>query len=392
MRRWVAHRINIDPRYKGIMDTFSVYERGLEELLERLDKSHSSYLEILTLQLRLMENITQTRRFGDTETRRAERAQTIEALNVLAMNTVGTSFNELCQLASQYRMVRIYRGHTWHVNSVCFSSDNKLLASGSGDLRAIVRYVETGESIAILKYDRWVGSVNFTSDDRHLITSDRNGVIRVWNIAERTVIAEEQAHEGPCRAVDVAPNGEWLVSGGKDGVIRIWQIPSLQPVVTIGEHQTQVRRLALSPDGKHICAGDESGIVYLWSIDEQSRLRLLESKDAVIRTVAYAPDGMSVAATDSEGRLWLIDVESRFVRWKVQAHQGHAIGLCFAPSGQSIATGGQDHLIRLWDTSSGMLQRNLTQHSNTVTCLAFASNGKWLASGSRDQAVCLWQV
>jgi hypothetical protein len=142
------------------MDTFSKYEHGLEELLERLGKDHPGYLEGLTLQLRLMENIAQTRKLGDTETRRAERAESIEALNALALETIGTSFNKLCQLASQYRMVRVYRGHTWHVNSVCFSSDNKLLASGSGDLRAIVRYVETGDPIATLKHERSVRGVD----------------------------------------------------------------------------------------------------------------------------------------------------------------------------------------------------------------------------------------
>jgi len=68
-----------------MIDIFSSYERSLEELLRRLGKGHPRYIEALTLQTRLLENITQTRQYGDNETRRAERAQVIDVLNRLAM-------------------------------------------------------------------------------------------------------------------------------------------------------------------------------------------------------------------------------------------------------------------------------------------------------------------
>jgi hypothetical protein len=76
-------------------DIFPHYEQGLEELLERLGKNHPRYTDALTLQTRLLENIAQTQRYGDTETRRAERAQILDTLNQLASQTVRVSFNKL---------------------------------------------------------------------------------------------------------------------------------------------------------------------------------------------------------------------------------------------------------------------------------------------------------
>ncbi len=78
-------------------DIFSSYERGLEELLNRLGRGHPRYAETLTLQARLRENIDQTRLYGDTETRRAERAQIVEALNDLALNIAGESFTQISE-------------------------------------------------------------------------------------------------------------------------------------------------------------------------------------------------------------------------------------------------------------------------------------------------------
>ncbi|RME51005.1 MAG: hypothetical protein D6796_01865 [Caldilineae bacterium] len=57
----------------------------MEELLDRLGKDHPRYSEAMVLQSRLLENIAQSRRYGDTETRRAERAQIVEGLNRLAV-------------------------------------------------------------------------------------------------------------------------------------------------------------------------------------------------------------------------------------------------------------------------------------------------------------------
>ena len=78
-------------------DILSSYEQGLERLLQALGREHPRYVEALTLQTRLRENITATRRYGDTETRRSERAQVIESINRLAIDTTDARLDEWCR-------------------------------------------------------------------------------------------------------------------------------------------------------------------------------------------------------------------------------------------------------------------------------------------------------
>lgn len=77
-------------------DPLTALESGLTRLLERMGSEHPRYTEALTLQSRLLENISAARTYGDMETRRAERAQIVDAVNRLAMEAVGKSFNEWC--------------------------------------------------------------------------------------------------------------------------------------------------------------------------------------------------------------------------------------------------------------------------------------------------------
>ena len=73
------------------------YERGLGNLKSLLRPGHFRYREFSIYEQRLLENLDNLRWYGDTEERRAGRAEVIDHLNQLALETVGKSFNELCQ-------------------------------------------------------------------------------------------------------------------------------------------------------------------------------------------------------------------------------------------------------------------------------------------------------
>lgn len=81
-------------------DTYSLYETGLRQLLSRMGLDQSRRSEALVYQQRLIENITQSRQYGDTDTRKAERSEIIVQLNELALSALGISFSELCGLST----------------------------------------------------------------------------------------------------------------------------------------------------------------------------------------------------------------------------------------------------------------------------------------------------
>jgi hypothetical protein len=79
-------------------DVYSHYEAGLRELLQQLKPGQDGYDEVLAWEARLIENIVLTRHYGDTEIRRAERAEIVTRLNGVTLTSLGQSFLELCGL------------------------------------------------------------------------------------------------------------------------------------------------------------------------------------------------------------------------------------------------------------------------------------------------------
>jgi hypothetical protein len=69
-------------------------------LLERLGYNHPRYADAAILQARMLENIAQTRLHGDSEGRRADRTQILDALNRLALEIIGVSFVEFAEIGA----------------------------------------------------------------------------------------------------------------------------------------------------------------------------------------------------------------------------------------------------------------------------------------------------
>jgi hypothetical protein len=91
-------------------DEYSVYQDGTRELISRLSDTHPRYADACVYQQRLEENIARSRRYGDTETHRAERAEILVRLNTLTLSVIGISFDELCKADTDTRLAGGKRG------------------------------------------------------------------------------------------------------------------------------------------------------------------------------------------------------------------------------------------------------------------------------------------
>lgn len=76
-------------------DEYTRYEKGLNELFNRLGESHPTLAEARKFQQRLLKNIANSRRYGESELSRSELLKTVEQINRIALNELGISFYEL---------------------------------------------------------------------------------------------------------------------------------------------------------------------------------------------------------------------------------------------------------------------------------------------------------
>lgn len=84
----------------------------------------------------------------------------------------------------------------------------------------------TGEQIQKMESDAVVQSLAFSPDGRLLATgsSYENGLVRIWDVQTGELLRTLEGHLNGVSQVSFSPNSQFLASGSYDGTLRIWGI------------------------------------------------------------------------------------------------------------------------------------------------------------------------
>jgi hypothetical protein len=157
-------------------------------------------------------------------------------------------------------------GHTNGIETLAFSPDGKLLASGgSGQNPVRVWNVASRKLEATLKTDvaTFAGALAF-SDGNQTLVSMRGDVVQLWDVAHARLTATFTKNTVDVLAVGFGPGRVALAAGGGDPTV-LWDVATKQPwrTLSIGDPS---KGIAFGPDAKALATGDGNGDVRLWDI------------------------------------------------------------------------------------------------------------------------------
>ena len=294
------------------------------------------------------------------------------------------------------------------VHGLAFSHDGRRLASAGGNGTLKVWDLGTGRVVWTRRaaHPRSAVSVAFHPDGRHLAsvgagqpTADADRQVKVWDLE-----TGEPVFDAPCDAAHVygtahavafrPPDGRQLAVGN-DGVVQVWDWADRRPVRSFAGHVRRPISVAFSPDGRHLASGSWRGGVRLWD---------LEARDGPARTrtdgrdtrhpacaLAFGPDAGLLATASFERR---VDVWDPATGEAVHAlpHDGLVLGVAVSPDGKRLASAGEDKIVHVWDLATGREVLGLRGHTGNCGCVAFSPDGWRLASAGTDGTVRVWDA
>jgi WD40 repeat protein/DNA-binding SARP family transcriptional activator len=239
-------------------------------------------------------------------------------------------------------------------------------------------------------HDDWLYSVQPSRDGRRVVTSGKNGTVRVWNVDQRRVESTIRAHRGQVHDATLSPDGRQVASAGyDDGTVTLTDVNGGHRRVVLdlarsGATPPHAVSVQFSPDGKSLAVGVADGTVRLVSIDGGAGSRLSADSDG-LNSARFSPDGKKLVTAGLGTAAMIWDLAARTsIRLE---HLTSVQSAVFSPDGDHVATAGGDGALRIWDARHGGRPTTISLGRQPLFSVRYSPDGRRVVAAGGDGAV-----
>jgi WD40 repeat protein/serine/threonine protein kinase len=236
-------------------------------------------------------------------------------------------------------------------------------------------------------------SVQFTPDGETLISAGRDGTIKLWNAATRSVFQTIYCHGG-VKSLAIAQTAPLGAAGCFDQSVIIFNYRTGEVVRRLTGHTLRVLSVAISDDDLYVAASDESGSIRIWELTTGRLIDLIPGERHAIWSLCFAR-GVStqptILAGDSQGKLHRLTVGASPWPRRLIHSDSIVTQALFLPDKRTLAgltfPGGDVPLVDLERGSMGKVILPAEQ----AKAATFDVNAEYWATGGSDGKVQCWR-
>lgn len=244
-----------------------------------------------------------------------------------------------------------------------------------------------------------------------MVTSSEDGTVKIWETRSGT-IQRSYNHGSPANDVVIHPNQGEIISCDRSGSVRVWDLAENScSHQLIPEEDVSVSSVTVATDGTLLCAANNNvrqhparrpsnslltsntfpqGNVFVWSLiqtfdrTELQPITQFSAHKEYITRILLSPDVKKLAtcSADHTAKIWEVDVdeaarpdESGFphpfpLEATLTGHQRWVWDCAFSADSAYLVTACSDHYARLWELHSQQIIRQYNGHHRGAVCVA----------------------
>lgn len=208
--------------------------------------------------------------------------------------------------------------------AVTFTRDGRFVITGGADCKIRIIDVETGKIIRVLDDQAGIEGLRISHSGQWLATGNKAGQIKLWDIVDPEpdqwsgwptyVLIQgpdnnDTQTESDVNQVDWTKDDRFLLSAGSNGVVKMWDMENVQNGTTECERVLEafsgsVKSVRLSSDQTLVAAGGQTisgGAMCVWDFEAGELIRKVDFPNTeLIEAVIFSPNGQYLLAGGAE--------------------------------------------------------------------------------------------
>lgn len=327
-----------------------------------------------------------------------------EAKNCLNRNTY---FDNRDALAYMHKAEQLFKSllihksvhhsiaaHTSRVNSLAFSANQAMLASGGADGTIHVWRLPDNHLMFTLRgHDDAITHLSFSHNSRMLASVDRKGNVKLWHAAAGALMCDLIAGATPVHCVAFSADDGKLAVGGYDRQTTVWDVIEGSMLYCLTGHKSSVDTVVFSNNGKLLATGSPDNSAMLWDVESGKLLQTFFGCSGLTNCLAFHSNDTVLICGASDGSVRFYSTNDGKLLYNLAERSSTVSWMALSPDTKILATVHYGKAIQLWDVKNAKLLYNLKPFSPGITSVRFSPDGLVLAASDyQDRSVKLWNT
>lgn len=268
------------------------------------------------------------------------------------------------------------------------------LVAVSGQKQVLFYHADTGDLLGVVPFEHGqINCLRFSRNGRFLLAAGGRGGATgkavLYNVETGVKVTEVGSAESDAiLSADMSADQTMIAVGGPSKMIRVYAVADGSVLQSIKKHTDWVTAVEFSPDGVLLATGDRNGGAFVWEANTAREFHTLRGHTGAITDLSWRADSNLLATGSEDGtvRLWEMENGGQVKNWA--AHPGGVQSVKFAPDGR-LATTGRDKLTKLWD-GNGAMQKQFEAFPDLGLRVAVTHDNAKVVAGDWSGVLKLW--
>lgn len=248
------------------------------------------------------------------------------------------------------QVVSLLKGHSKKVTSVVYHPNRENVITASPDSQIRVWHVPESQTLRVIQaHEGPVTAISLHATGDYLLSTstDEQWVLSDIHTGQVLTRTGDTSTPHALTTAQFHPDGLIFATGTSDSLIKIWDLKERSNVANFPGHSGQISAMSFSENGYYLATAADDASIKLWDLRKLKNFKSIQLDEGhVVRSLSFDQSGQYLAVAGSDVRVY---ISKQWENIKTFAdHTQLAYGVRFGENARFLASVSMDRTLKIY--------------------------------------------